>query len=157
MLEEDIRLELKETADREALRFLAQHLRQVLLSPTVSPVRFRKRWFGFGGHNSLESTHHSQPETLPAGRPNCRHQLLRDAQSSKFAIPHDLTQHPGQRYSTCRHDIDHNQLDQKQCVHLPQLTHLSTDIPPHHRHRDAAWPRPVVTEEHSVSVFARSR
>ncbi len=33
MLEEDVRLELKERADQEALRFLAQHLRQILLSP----------------------------------------------------------------------------------------------------------------------------
>jgi len=40
MIEEDIRLELKERADREALRFLSQHLRQVLLSPVV-PRRTR--------------------------------------------------------------------------------------------------------------------
>jgi uncharacterized protein len=33
MIEADVRLELKERADEEALRFLAQHLRQVLLSP----------------------------------------------------------------------------------------------------------------------------
>ncbi|MDP6369700.1 MAG: Tex-like N-terminal domain-containing protein, partial [Planctomycetota bacterium] len=33
MLEGDIRLELKERGDDEALRFLAQHLRQVLLTP----------------------------------------------------------------------------------------------------------------------------
>lgn len=35
MLEEDIRLELKERADQEALRFLSQHLRQILLAPFV--------------------------------------------------------------------------------------------------------------------------
>lgn len=35
----DVRLELKERADDEALRFLAQHLRQVLFSPTF-PGRF---------------------------------------------------------------------------------------------------------------------
>ena len=36
MLEEDVRLELKERADQEALRFLSQHLRQVLLTPVLS-------------------------------------------------------------------------------------------------------------------------
>jgi len=35
MLEEDIRLVLKERADSEALRFLSQHLRQLLLTPTL--------------------------------------------------------------------------------------------------------------------------
>ena len=35
MLEEDIRLVLKERADAEALRFLSQHLRQLLLTPTL--------------------------------------------------------------------------------------------------------------------------
>jgi protein Tex len=35
MLEEDIRLVLKERADTEALRFLSQHLRQLLLTPTL--------------------------------------------------------------------------------------------------------------------------
>ncbi|MCA8981466.1 MAG: S1 RNA-binding domain-containing protein, partial [Planctomycetes bacterium] len=35
MLEEDIRLVLKERADAEALRFLSQHLRQMLLTPTL--------------------------------------------------------------------------------------------------------------------------
>lgn len=33
MVEPDVRLELKERADQEALRFLSQHLRQVLLTP----------------------------------------------------------------------------------------------------------------------------
>ncbi len=33
MVEQDVRLELKERADQEALRFLSQHLRQVLLAP----------------------------------------------------------------------------------------------------------------------------
>ncbi|MEM7309052.1 MAG: Tex-like N-terminal domain-containing protein [Planctomycetota bacterium] len=33
MIEGDVRLELKERGDEEALRFLAQHLRQILLSP----------------------------------------------------------------------------------------------------------------------------
>jgi uncharacterized protein len=33
----DVRLELKERADEEALRFLAQHLRQVLLAPPLGP------------------------------------------------------------------------------------------------------------------------
>ncbi|HVS12237.1 MAG TPA: Tex-like N-terminal domain-containing protein, partial [Planctomycetota bacterium] len=33
LLEADVRLELKERADEEALRFLSQHLRQVLLAP----------------------------------------------------------------------------------------------------------------------------
>ncbi len=37
MIEEDIRLELKERADREALRFLGQHLRQMLLTPVLPP------------------------------------------------------------------------------------------------------------------------
>jgi uncharacterized protein len=40
MVEEEIRLELKERADREALRFLSQHLRQILLTPVV-PRRTR--------------------------------------------------------------------------------------------------------------------
>ncbi len=40
MIEEDIRLELKERADLEALRFLSQHLRQLLLS-SVLPRRTR--------------------------------------------------------------------------------------------------------------------
>lgn len=35
LLEEDVRLELKERADLEALRFLSQHLRQVLLAPPL--------------------------------------------------------------------------------------------------------------------------
>lgn len=37
VLEADVRLELKERADDEALRFLAQHLRQVLLTPPMGP------------------------------------------------------------------------------------------------------------------------
>ncbi len=37
MIEADIRLELKERGDEEALRFLAQHLRQVLLGPPGGP------------------------------------------------------------------------------------------------------------------------
>lgn len=36
MLEEDIRLELKERADAEALRYLSQHLRQLLLTPPLA-------------------------------------------------------------------------------------------------------------------------
>ncbi|MCB9916097.1 MAG: S1 RNA-binding domain-containing protein [Planctomycetes bacterium] len=36
MIEEDIRLELKERADAEALRFLSQHLRQLLLTPVLA-------------------------------------------------------------------------------------------------------------------------
>lgn len=40
MIEEDIRLELKERADSEALRFLSQHLRQLFLTP-VLPRRVR--------------------------------------------------------------------------------------------------------------------
>lgn len=36
MLEEDIRLELKERADTEALRFLSQHLREILLAPRLA-------------------------------------------------------------------------------------------------------------------------
>lgn len=35
MVEQDVRLELKERADIEALRFLAQHLRQMLLAPPL--------------------------------------------------------------------------------------------------------------------------
>jgi uncharacterized protein len=35
MVEQDIRLELKERADGEALRFLSQHLRQLLLTPAL--------------------------------------------------------------------------------------------------------------------------
>jgi uncharacterized protein len=35
MVEQDIRLELKERADGEALRFLSQHLRQILLTPAL--------------------------------------------------------------------------------------------------------------------------
>jgi uncharacterized protein len=35
IVEQDVRLELKERADQEALRFLTQHLRQVLLSPVL--------------------------------------------------------------------------------------------------------------------------
>ncbi len=35
VLEEEVRLELKERADAEALRFLSQHLRQVLLAPVL--------------------------------------------------------------------------------------------------------------------------
>jgi len=35
MVEQDVRLELKERADQEALRFLSQHLRQVLFSPVL--------------------------------------------------------------------------------------------------------------------------
>ena len=35
LLEADVRLELKERADEEALRFLSQHLRQLLLTPPV--------------------------------------------------------------------------------------------------------------------------
>lgn len=35
MLEEDVRLMLKERADAEALRFLSQHLRQLLMTPTL--------------------------------------------------------------------------------------------------------------------------
>jgi uncharacterized protein len=38
LLEADVRLELKERADEEALRFLSQHLRQVLLSPGAGEV-----------------------------------------------------------------------------------------------------------------------
>jgi protein Tex len=37
MVEQDVRLELKERADQEALRFLSQHLRQILLSPPLPP------------------------------------------------------------------------------------------------------------------------
>ena len=37
LLEADVRLELKERADEEALRFLSQHLRQVLLAPGLGP------------------------------------------------------------------------------------------------------------------------
>lgn len=36
MIEDDIRLELKERADSEALRFLSQHLRQLLLTPHLA-------------------------------------------------------------------------------------------------------------------------
>jgi len=36
MIEEDVRLELKERADAEALRFLSQHLRQILLTPVLA-------------------------------------------------------------------------------------------------------------------------
>ncbi len=36
MIEEDVRLELKERADSEALRFLSQHLRQLLLTPVLA-------------------------------------------------------------------------------------------------------------------------
>lgn len=35
MIEQDVRLELKERADAEALRFLSQHLRQILLAPSL--------------------------------------------------------------------------------------------------------------------------
>ncbi|MEY2746477.1 MAG: hypothetical protein RL112_1519, partial [Planctomycetota bacterium] len=35
MVEPDVRLELKERADQEALRFLSQHLRQILLTPVL--------------------------------------------------------------------------------------------------------------------------
>ncbi|MFT7670097.1 MAG: hypothetical protein ACI8X5_002804 [Planctomycetota bacterium] len=35
MIEEDVRLELKERADAEALRFLSQHLRQLFLTPVL--------------------------------------------------------------------------------------------------------------------------
>jgi uncharacterized protein len=38
LLEADVRLELKERADEEALRFLSQHLRQVLLSPGAGEI-----------------------------------------------------------------------------------------------------------------------
>ncbi|MBI1382189.1 MAG: S1 RNA-binding domain-containing protein [Planctomycetaceae bacterium] len=37
MLEADVRLELKERGDEEALRFLSQHLRQLLMTPTLGP------------------------------------------------------------------------------------------------------------------------
>jgi len=37
MVEPDVRLELKERADQEALRFLAQHLRQMLYAPPFGP------------------------------------------------------------------------------------------------------------------------
>lgn len=37
MVEPDVRLELKERADFEALRFLAQHLRQILYAPPLGP------------------------------------------------------------------------------------------------------------------------
>ncbi|MEM7516201.1 MAG: Tex-like N-terminal domain-containing protein, partial [Planctomycetota bacterium] len=37
MVEADVRLELKERADAEALRFLSQHLRQILLTPPLGP------------------------------------------------------------------------------------------------------------------------
>ncbi len=37
MVEPDVRLELKERADGEALRFLAQHLRQILYTPPFGP------------------------------------------------------------------------------------------------------------------------
>ncbi|HUR28408.1 MAG TPA: Tex-like N-terminal domain-containing protein [Planctomycetota bacterium] len=37
VVEADVRLELKERADEEALRFLAQHLREMLLSPPWGP------------------------------------------------------------------------------------------------------------------------
>lgn len=37
MVEPDVRLELKERADQEALRFLAQHLRQILYAPPFGP------------------------------------------------------------------------------------------------------------------------
>ncbi len=37
MVEPDVRLELKERADFEALRFLAQHLRQLLYAPPLGP------------------------------------------------------------------------------------------------------------------------
>jgi transcriptional accessory protein Tex/SPT6 len=35
MVEQDVRLELKERGDQEALRFLSQHLRQILLAPPL--------------------------------------------------------------------------------------------------------------------------
>ena len=38
MVEQDVRLELKERADAEALRFLAQHLRQILFTPPLGLV-----------------------------------------------------------------------------------------------------------------------
>ena len=38
MLEADVRLELKERADGEALRFLGQHLRQILATPILGPL-----------------------------------------------------------------------------------------------------------------------
>ncbi len=38
MLEADVRLELKERADSEALRFLSQHLRQILSTPYLGPM-----------------------------------------------------------------------------------------------------------------------
>ncbi|MFN0008511.1 MAG: S1 RNA-binding domain-containing protein, partial [Planctomycetota bacterium] len=37
MVEPDVRLELKERADQEALRFLAQHMRQILYAPPFGP------------------------------------------------------------------------------------------------------------------------
>jgi len=37
MVEQDVRLELKERADSEALRFLSQHLRQILFTPHFGP------------------------------------------------------------------------------------------------------------------------
>jgi len=37
MIEEDVRGELRERADEEAIRFLAQHLRQILLAPPGGP------------------------------------------------------------------------------------------------------------------------
>ncbi|MBK7874159.1 MAG: S1 RNA-binding domain-containing protein [Planctomycetes bacterium] len=39
MVEQDVRLELKERADSEALRFLSQHLRQVLFTPPLPRTR----------------------------------------------------------------------------------------------------------------------
>lgn len=38
MIEAEVRLELKERADQEALRFLAQHLRQILLAPPLGAL-----------------------------------------------------------------------------------------------------------------------
>ncbi|MAB80888.1 MAG: hypothetical protein CMJ89_16200 [Planctomycetes bacterium] len=37
MIEDDVRNDLRERADEEAIRFLAQHLRQVLLAPAAGP------------------------------------------------------------------------------------------------------------------------
>ena len=38
MIESEVRLELKERADQEALRFLSQHLRQILLAPPLGAL-----------------------------------------------------------------------------------------------------------------------
>ncbi len=38
MIESEVRLELKERADQEALRFLSQHLRQILLAPPLGSL-----------------------------------------------------------------------------------------------------------------------